>query len=121
MLNRLTYRTYTGRKETNMELTIFAKKRTTEEGKSFYSYITTLTKKGGEKQTVGVRFREECGQPKGDACPCNIIVQKGNANLSTKSFIREDTGEAAESLTLWVKAWEKGSEYVDTSLDDYEF
>lgn len=104
-----------------MELTIFAKKRTTEEGKSFYSYITTLTKKDGEKQTVGVRFREECGQPKGDTCPCNIIVEKGNANLSTKSFIREDTGEVAESLTLWVKAWEKGSEYVDTSLDEYEF
>lgn len=104
-----------------MELTIFAKKRTTDEGKSFYSYITTLTKKDGTKQTVGVKFREECGQPKGDKCPCNVIVDKGDANLATKSFIREDTGEVAESLTLWVKNWKPGSEYVDTSLDDYEF
>lgn len=104
-----------------MELTIFAKKRTTEEGKSFYSYLTTLIKKDGSTQTVSVRFREECGQPKGDKCPCNVIIEKADANISRKEFVREDTGEVAESLTLWVKAWTPGSEYVDTSLDDYDF
>lgn len=104
-----------------MELTIFAKKRNTKEGKTFYSYISTLTKKDGTSQTVGVKFRDECGEPKPDNCPCNIVVEKRDANLSRKDFIREDTGEVAESLTLWVKDWKTGSAYVDTSLDDYDF
>ena len=32
-----------------MELAIFAKKRTGKDGKGFYSYLSTLTKKTGEK------------------------------------------------------------------------
>lgn len=103
-----------------MEITIFAKKRKTKDGKSFYSYLTTLTRKNGENLTTQVKFREDCGSPKADLCPMNIVVEKGKANLSSKDFIREDTGETCKSFTLWVSEWAKGSEYIDTSLDDFE-
>lgn len=103
-----------------MEITIFAKKRTTKEGKSFYNYLSTLTKIGGEKQTVSVKFREECGSPKAEECPMNIIFDKHDANLSKHEFIREDTGEAAYGYTLWLSKWAPGGEYVDNSLDDYQ-
>lgn len=101
------------------EITIFAKKRQSKDGKkTFTSYLTTLTKKDGTTETMGVKFREEAGEPK--ECPCNIIVNKDDANISKRTYIREDTGEAAEAKTLWVTAWKKGSAYVDHSLDDYE-
>lgn len=103
-----------------MELAIFAKKRTGNDGRTFYSYLSTLKKKDGTEQTVSVKFREECGKPKPENCPMYINVDKGNANISRKQFIREDTGEAAESVNLWVSAWEQGKPYVDTSLDEYE-
>ncbi len=103
-----------------MEITVFAKKRTTKENKIFYSYLSTLTKKSGEKITVTVKFRDECGMPKPEKCPTNIIVDKKNANLSSKEFVREDTGEVATSYTLWISAWDEGTPYVDNSLDDFE-
>ena len=103
-----------------MEITIFAKKRTTTEGKSFYTYLSTLKRKDGTEQTVSVKFRDDCGNPKPEKCPMNIIVNKNDANMSKRDFIRADTGEAAQSFTLWVSAWEQGSPYVDHSLDDFE-
>ena len=104
-----------------MELTIYAKKRQTNEGKTFYTYLSTLTRKDGSELKVSVKFREDCGNPKADQCPMNIIVSKENANLSAKDYgVNEETGEVLTSHTLWVSAWEKGSEYVDHSLDDFE-
>lgn len=103
-----------------MELTIYAKKRTSADGKPFFGYLSTLTRKDGTKQTVSVKFREDCGNPKADKCPMNIIVDKTNANMTVKEFTREDTGEACNSYTLWVSAWEPGSAFVDHSLDDFE-
>lgn len=103
-----------------MEITIFAKKRTTKEGKTFYSYISTLNRKDGTKQTVSVKFRDECGSPKPEKCPLNIKFEKMDANLSTNDFIRDDTGEVAKSFTLWISAWEQGAPYIDKSLDDFE-
>ena len=103
-----------------MEITIFSKKRTTKEGKSFYSYLTTLTKKDGTPHTVSVKFRDECGSPKPENCPCNILVNKEDCNMSTKQFIREDTGEPGVSYTMWVSNWTKGSAYVDHSMDEYD-
>lgn len=100
------------------EITIFAKKRRSKDGKkTFLSYLTTLTKKDGTTETVSVRFREDCGDPK--EFPCNVIVNKEDMNISRRQYIREDTGEAAEAKTLWITAWEPGSEYVDHSMDDY--
>lgn len=101
-----------------MELTIFAKKRKSHEGKEFYSYLTSLTRKDGSTLTTAVRFRDDSA-PKPSDCPCNIVVEKKNANLATSEFVREDTGEIATSYTLWVKAWTPGGAYVDKSLDDF--
>lgn len=103
-----------------MEITIYAKKRTTNEGKSFYSYLSTLTRKDGTKQTVSVKFRDECGNPKPENCPMNIEFDKCNANMSTKEFLREDSGEVGVSYTLWVSDWRQGTPFVDHSLDDFE-
>ena len=102
------------------ELTIFAKKRTTAQGKTFYNYLTTLTKKDGEELTVSVKFRESTGTPKPEECPLNIAVTKENLNLARRKYKREDTGELAEAFTLWINEWKKGSKYVDRSLDDFD-
>lgn len=103
-----------------MEITIYAKKRTTSEGKSFYSYLSNLTRKDGTKQTVSVRFRDDCVNPKPENCPMNIKFDKSNANLATRKFVRFESGEVGTSYTLWVSAWEPGTPFVDHSLDDFE-
>lgn len=103
-----------------MELAIFAKKRTTKEGKGFYSYLSTLTKKTGEKLTVAVKFRDDCGSPEPKNCPMIIGVNKKDANLSSREFVREDTGEAGKSFTLWVSEWDYIRDYIDTSLDEFD-
>lgn len=103
-----------------MEIAIFSKKRTGRDGKTFYNYLSTLTRKDGTKQSVQVKFREACGNPKADACPMNIKVSKKNCNLSTRDFVREDTGDCGRAYTLWVSDWEIGSPYVDTSMDEFD-
>lgn len=103
-----------------MEITIYAKKRQTADGKSFYSYLSTLNRKDGTKQTVAVKFRDECGNPKPEKCPMNIKFDKSKANMATHEFTREDTGEVATSYTLWISGWEVGTPFVDHSLDDFE-
>ena len=101
-----------------MEITIFAKKRTTKEGKSFYNYLSTLEKKDGTTITVGVKFDEE-HRPAPAECPMNIIVEKTNCNLSTKHGVTSD-GKEWVNNTLWVKDWTKSDNaWVDTSMDDF--
>ena len=106
-----------------MELAIFAKKRTTKEGKAFYTYLTQLVRKStGEILTSQVKFREDCGSPKSEKCPCYINVEKGNANfVEKKESIETENGETKEitSRTVWVSAWSYGREYVDNSMDDF--
>lgn len=103
-----------------MEITVFAKERKTSTGKTFWGYLTRLTnKKTGEIETIGVRFRQSCGQPDPDKCPMNVVVEKGNCNISEQSYEREDTGETAISKALWITSWKEGSKYVDHSTDDY--
>lgn len=102
-----------------MEITLFCKKRKTKEGKSFDSFLAKLTKKGGTQITASVRFREECGQPKGSECPCNIVIEKGQCNMSEREWFNDETGEISKSYTLWITGWERGSEYVDHSMDDF--
>lgn len=102
-----------------MELTIFAKERMSKDGKKFTSYITQLTKKSGEKETVSVNFREECIGPKKEQCPCNIIVAKKNCNLAVKT-VTDENGIKLIYKTLWIqKEWEFGEEYIDHSMDEY--
>lgn len=102
-----------------MELTVFAKKRTTKEGKRFYTYLTQLTRKeDDERVTVQVKFPEGFA-PKADDCPLNIIVDKEKANLVTKK-VGTENGEIT-SRTLWVKEYTiSENPFEDTSLDDYE-
>lgn len=102
-----------------MELTVFAKKRTTTEGKHFYTYLTQLTRKeDGEHVSAQVKFPEGVA-PKVDDCPINIIVDKDKANLATKN-IKTENGEIV-SRTLWVKDYTVNAKpFVDNSLDDYE-
>ena len=103
-----------------MEITVFAKERKNSQGKTFWGYITRLTnKKTGEIESIGVRFRQSAGQPDPNDCPMNIVVDKGDCNISESTYTREDTGESAVSKSLWVMKWKPGSKYVDHSTDDY--
>lgn len=103
-----------------MKVTVFAKKKTSKEGKPFITYVGRLTKKDGDVISAQVRFREECGSPKADDCPMIIEFDKANANLSAETYTREDTGEEAVSYKLWIKAWKASAEvYRDDSLDDF--
>ena len=109
-----------------MEITIYSKKRTTKEGKSFYNFLSTLTRKDGSTLLCTVKFRDEAGPlPKPELCPMNIIVEKKDCNLSTKKFTRQTTDESGDlvteegqSYTLWVSKWIPGSQFEDHSLDD---
>lgn len=105
--------------ENVLKLAVFAKKRTTKEGKVFYSYLATLRKKTGEEEVAQIKFRDVCGNPDPEKCPINLIIPRGKANLSTREFVREDTGEIVEQKVLWVSEWTEGEPYVDTSLDEY--
>lgn len=106
-----------------MEITIYAKKKQTTEGKTFTAFLAKLNKKDGSTVTASVKFREDCGQPKLEECPMNIIIEdkKRDANMSTRTYTREDTGEDATSYTLWINAWKRSANvYEDHSLDDFE-
>lgn len=102
-----------------MKITVFAKKRTTSEGKKFYSYLSKLTKKDGSVITASVKFPED-NVPKIDDFPISIEFEKSDANLSTTTYTKEETGEEFESRTLWLKKYSVSKEkYVDTSLDEF--
>ena len=101
-----------------MKTTIFAKKRTTDEGKKFVTYIGKLLKKSGEEISVSVKFKEECGQPKAENCPMNIIFPKETANLASREYTDEN-GDVHKAYTLWISEWKQGESYVDHSLDDF--
>lgn len=107
-----------------MKLNVFAKKRTTKEGKVFYSYLSTLHNKVFDTdETVQVFFRDECGAPKGQECPRVIEVKKEDCNLVKRNvtvIVNEEEKEI-EVRRLWVSDWKDCGAYVDRSLDDYDF
>lgn len=104
-----------------MKVTVFAKNKQTTDGKKFIIYIARLTKKDGSEISVRVYFNEASGRPNKDECPMTIEINKKDANLSTETYTREDTGEEAVAYKLWVNAWKKAKEeFVDHSLDDFE-
>lgn len=110
-----------------MELTIYASKKSYEkEGiqKSFYAYSTRiLNKKTGEEEFFNVKFREDCGKPLPANCPCNIKVEKKDANITRRERVYNDreTGEEKNVIdrVIWVNAWTEGSPFEDHSTDDY--
>lgn len=100
-----------------MELTIYSKNMTTKEGRQFNTYSTHLVnRETGEEIYHKVKFRESCGAPSG--CPCNIIVEKANCNISHPKYTRSD-GSVGLDNVLWINDWKAGSEYVDHSTDEY--
>ena len=106
-----------------MQLSIFAKKRTSKDGREFYNYFTKLTRKDGEEITTTVKFREEAGAPSGKECPCNILVDKSDCNFVEKGIVyKDENGNDKDAIerVLWVSKWEDGEPYVDKSLDDFE-
>lgn len=103
----------------NLKLLIFAKKRTAKDGKTFYNYLTTLTRKStGEAVPTQVKFRMDCGAPDPHNCPRYIIVDRSACNFSTKEIATDDG--AKKCNTLWVSDWSDGGDYVDTSLEDID-
>lgn len=104
----------------SQEITIFAKKRTTADGrKSFYSYLTTLTRKDGTPCTCGVKFAAPAEAPDPLDCPLNIVVEKADCNMSEENYTNSKTGEPSKGYKLWIKNYKAGSPYVDHSMDDF--
>ena len=103
----------------SVQLTIFAKKRNTKEGREFTSYLTRLTRKDGTVQTMSVKFKDVEG-PGLEECPMNIQIEREDMNVSKKDYLNDD-GETLINYTLWVKAWKEGSPWIDASLDEFEF
>lgn len=103
-----------------MEITLYASKRTTAEGKTFYNYLSRLTRKDGTELLVRVKFREDAGHPRPEQCPMNIAFPKTAANLNCRHFPDKVTGEVKDTYTLWVSEWKPGAPYVDHSMDDFE-
>ena len=102
-----------------MKITVFAKKRQTNEEKprTFYTYLTKLINADGEVLTVEVKF-SDCDAPK--EFPCNIEVDKKKSNLATK-VETSDEGKEYTRRVLWVKDYVMSKDvYEDTSLDGIE-
>ena len=119
-MNWLPHRPHGEKGDLTMQITVFAKKRTTEDGKFFYIYLTTLVNMFGEAKTASVKFRDTAGNPKPEQCPMNIKFDRADANLSSRKYVKT-SGEEGESLTLWITSWVPGDVYEDHSLDDYDF
>ncbi len=111
-----------------MKLAVFAKKRQKNEiredgtvvARPFYSYLTTLMNKtSGEPLPVQVKFRESCGAPDPQKCPCFIEVARDKMNLSWDKYTN-DEGEELQSAKLWVTEWKPAGEYVDHSMDEFD-
>lgn len=101
-----------------MKLTIFSKSMKSKEDRKFKVYLTRLRNKNGEEVSVRVAWAEGVVIPA--QFPCIILVDKKDANLSTRTYKSED-GSTGTSHTLWVNAYTPTTEeYVDHSLDEYE-
>lgn len=107
-----------------MKATIFAQKKTTKEGKKFFTYLATLVNKEGKEVKVTAKFKEECGQPKPEQCPCIIEFEKKDANIKEQEVkYTDEVGEEQTAIrkTLWIANWTlSDEEFVDHSMDDFE-
>ena len=103
-----------------METTIFAMKKYTKEGKPFTVFSGRIHKKDGSELPVTIKFRESCGSPKTENCPCILEFDKAAGNLSTRTYISR-TGEEKLAYTLWLSDWKISDKpYEDHSLDEFE-
>lgn len=96
---------------------VFKKKVTPKNGnKPFNKYITTLHNRNGEPVYCDVHFTGDAGTP--TKFPCNIEFRKQDANLQTRT-INEGTENERTVHNLWISRF-KESEYIDSSLDEFE-
>ena len=103
-----------------MEIAIFAKKRQSNDGRTFYNYLTRLTRKDGTEISAVVKFRSNVTPPDPNICPLYIQFNKDDASFSSKTVVNEDTAEVITRNTLWVHAYQPGRPWVDTSMDEFE-
>lgn len=105
-----------------MKTTVFAKVRTTAEGKKITNFLCRLKKKDGTEESVQMKLKNECPVTlRAEQCPCIIEVDKENASLQVKHYTDNTTGELKESRVLWVTDFRFSDEvWRDTSLDEYE-
>ena len=102
-----------------MKVTLFSKKQSRNDGRIFYKYLATLTRKDGTTFTCQVNFKgDDKNKPDVAKCPMNIIVDRDTANLAKRALVDKETGEVFDAYTLWVSDWKEGEPYVDHSLDD---
>lgn len=104
-----------------MKTTVFAKKVKTNDGKSFFTFVTSLKKKDGTKQYMKVMYSGDDKNKKFDSEDCPVVIEfdRDKANISTTTYTTKD-GEERKSYTLWLKDYTVSEEkYVDHSLDDF--
>ena len=102
-----------------MKLDIFGKQRTTKDGKTFTSFLTTMRKVTGEEITCQVKFVKSSDTPEKLGLPRTIEVDKGDCNF-TQKVIETGDGREVLSKTLWISKWSDAGEYVDHSMDEFE-
>lgn len=98
-----------------MEITVRSKLKRTKEGRPFTSFFTSLQKQDGSTIACEVKFKDVSAP---ESFPCNIVIEKGNANLSTRNYTAND-GSTKHAHTLWITAYQPGSAFVDHSLDEF--
>lgn len=106
-----------------MQLAVYSKTmKSSIDNRSFRIYLSRLQRKPteecpeGEEVPVRVQFRE--GTPLPTLFPCNIVVDKANANLSKRKYTDKD-GKECITYTLWVNEYKPGEPFEDHSLDDF--
>lgn len=104
-----------------MKTTVFAKKVKTNDGKSFFTFVTSLEKKDGSKQYMNVMYSGDDKNKKFDSEDCPVVIKfdRNNANISTTTYTTKD-GEERKRYTLWLKDYTVSEEkFVDHSLDEF--
>ena len=111
-----------------MKLNIFGKEMSYQ-GKRFNTYFTRLTNTAtGETKSFNVKFRQSCGEPEMNECPCIIEVPREKLNLTEKVIYDKETeepvydeeGNLKHSRVIWISQWSMVGPFIDHSLDDWE-
>ena len=104
-----------------MKTTVFAKKVKTNNGKTFFTFVTSMEKKDGSKQYMNVMYSGDDKNKKFDPEDCPVVIEfdKANANVGSTTYTTKE-GEERKRYTLWLKDYTVSEEkYVDHSLDDF--
>lgn len=105
--------------ENRIELVVFRKRVKTKEGKAFPVYLSHLTKKStGEIIPVTVKFTRDIDDIA--SFPAVLLIDRRDANLSSRSYGTNEYGESLYRNYLWVKDYVVSDRpYEDKSLEDF--